>query len=183
MSELRQTPAREKQANELRQTPVHAVHVRLGARMVPFAGYDMPVQYEGILAEARAVRSTAGVFDVSHMGRITVDGTEARALLDWVHTADIGEAMPVGRARYGVLCDEDGGIIDDGIVYRLAGERFMLATLPMAAVAWFLIAFIDLWFVIPLAAVTYAAGVWLLRAFSPEDVALFRDLRRTDPVR
>ena len=110
----------------LRQTALHETHVHLGARMVPFAGYDMPVQYEGILAEARAVRSAAGVFDVSHMGRFTVEGPEARALLDWVHTADIGEAMPEGRARYGLLCNEDGGIIDDGIVYRLAGERFML---------------------------------------------------------
>ncbi len=110
----------------LLQTALHQTHVRLGARMVPFAGFDMPVQYEGILAEARAVRSAAGVFDVSHMGRFTVEGSEARALLDWVHTADIGEAMPLGRARYGLLCNEEGGIIDDGIVYRLADERFML---------------------------------------------------------
>ena len=110
----------------LLQTALHETHVRLGGRMVPFAGHDMPVQYEGILAEARAVRSGAGVFDVSHMARIMVEGAEARALLDWVHTADIGEAMPLGRARYGVLCNEAGGIIDDGIVYRLAGERFML---------------------------------------------------------
>ncbi len=110
----------------LRKTPLHATHVRLGARMVPFAGYDMPVRYEGILAEARAVRTDAGMFDVSHMGRITVEGPGARPLLDWVHTADIGEAMPLGRARYGLLCNEAGGIIDDGIVYRLADERFML---------------------------------------------------------
>ena len=110
----------------LLHTPLHATHVRLGARMVPFAGYDMPVQYEGILAEARAVRTGAGMFDVSHMGRFTVEGPGARALLDWVHTADIGEAMPVGRARYGLLCNEAGGIIDDGIVYRLADQRFML---------------------------------------------------------
>ncbi|MCI0821648.1 MAG: hypothetical protein J4N31_04880, partial [Chloroflexi bacterium] len=96
----------------LLQTALHETHVRLGARMVGFAGYDMPVQYEGILAEARAVRTGAGVFDVSHMGRIVVEGAEARALLDWVHTADIGEAMPVGRARYGLVCNEAGGIID-----------------------------------------------------------------------
>ncbi len=110
----------------LRNTVLHSDHVALGGRMVPFAGYDMPVQYEGILAEARAVRSAAGIFDVSHMGRFSVDGADARALLDWVHTADIGEAMPLARARYGLLCNEDGGIIDDAIVYRLDEERFMI---------------------------------------------------------
>ena len=110
----------------LRETVLHATHVGLDARMVPFAGYDMPVQYEGILAEAKAVRTTAGIFDVSHMGRFFASGPHARALLDWVHTADIGESMPVGRARYGLLCNEDGGIIDDDIVYRLGGDRYML---------------------------------------------------------
>ena len=110
----------------LLQTVLHETHLLLGARMVPFADYDMPVQYESILAEARAVRSGAGMFDVSHMGRFNVDGPDARALLDWVHTADIGEAMPAGRARYGLLCNEAGGIIDDGIVYRLGDERFLL---------------------------------------------------------
>ena len=127
----------------LLQTTLHETHVRLGARMVPFAGYDMPVQYDGILAEARAVRSAAGVFDVSHMGRFTVEGSEARALLDWVHTADIGEAMPLGRARYGLLCNEEGGIIDDGIVYRLAGERFML--IANAANATTVFAWLERW--------------------------------------
>ncbi len=110
----------------LRTTVLHEDHVSLGARMVPFAGYDMPVQYTGVLAEARAVRTAAGIFDVSHMGRFAVDGPDARALLDWVHTADVGEAMPTGRARYGLLCNESGGIIDDAIVYRLGGERFMI---------------------------------------------------------
>ena len=107
-------------------TPLHDAHVSLGARMVPFAGYDMPVQYEGIIAEVRAVRNGAGMFDVSHMGRFFIDGDDGRALLDWVHTADIGEAMPIGRARYGLLCKRDGGIIDDGIVYRLSEELYML---------------------------------------------------------
>ena len=110
----------------LRHTPLYEAHVRLGGRMVPFTGWEMPVQYQGILAEARAVRSSVGAFDVSHMGRIAVEGPDARALLDWVHTADIGERMAVGRARYGLLCNEQGGIIDDGIVYRLDQERFLL---------------------------------------------------------
>ncbi len=110
----------------LRTTVLHDDHVSLGARMVPFAGYDMPVQYAGVLAEARAVRTAAGIFDVSHMGRFAVDGPDARALLDWIHTADVGEAMPIGRARYGLLCNESGGIVDDAIVYRLGDERFMI---------------------------------------------------------
>ena len=110
----------------LRTTVLHDDHVALGGRMVPFAGYDMPVQYAGVLAEARAVRTAAGIFDVSHMGRFAVDGPDARALLDWVHTADVGEAMPMGRARYGLLCNESGGILDDAIVYRLGEERFMI---------------------------------------------------------
>jgi aminomethyltransferase len=110
----------------LRETILHETHVRLGGRMVPFAGFDMPVQYEGILAESRAVRTGAGIFDVSHMGRFFVEGPDARALLDWLHTADIGERMPIGRARYGLICNEAGGIIDDGIVYRLGPERFLL---------------------------------------------------------
>ncbi len=110
----------------LRETALHGEHVSLGGRMVPFAGYDMPVQYKGILAEARAVRSAAGIFDVSHMGRFFVEGPDARALLDWTHTADIGEGMPVGRARYGLLCNESGGVIDDALAYRLGEERFLL---------------------------------------------------------
>ena len=110
----------------LSRTVLHAEHAALGARMVPFAGYDMPVQYAGALAEARAVRSSAGAFDVSHMGRIFVEGPDARALLDWVHAADVGETMPVLRARYGLICNEAGGVIDDAIVYRLGEERFML---------------------------------------------------------
>ncbi len=110
----------------LSTTVLHDDHVSLGARMVPFAGYDMPVQYAGVLAEARAVRTAAGIFDVSHMGRFAVDGPDARALLDWVHTGDVSETMPMGRARYGLLCNESGGIIDDAIVYRLGDERFMI---------------------------------------------------------
>ena len=110
----------------LRCTPLYDMHISADARIVPFAGWEMPLQYQGILAEARAVRTHAGLFDVSHMGRIAVVGSSARALLNWVHTADIGPEMPVGRARYGLLCNDDGGIIDDGIVYRLRDERFLL---------------------------------------------------------
>ena len=111
----------------LSRTPLHQTHIDLGSRMVPFAGYDMPVQYDnGIIAEVKAVRTSAGIFDVSHMARIFVEGPDARSLLDWIHTANIGETMPVGRARYGLVCNEQGGIIDDGIVYRLGDDRYML---------------------------------------------------------
>ena len=96
----------------LLRTTLYDTHVTLGARMVPFSGYSMPVQYEGILAEVRAVRTGAGLFDVSHMGRFLIDGDDARGLLDWVHTGDISEDMPIGRARYGTICKRDGGIID-----------------------------------------------------------------------
>ena len=126
-------------ANDLLQTPLHEAHLRLGARMVPFAGWEMPVQYGGTLAEVAAVRTGAGIFDVSHMARFTVEGVDARALLDWVHTADIGDAMAVGRARYGLFCNEEGGIIDDGLVYRLDGQRFLVianASNATAVLAW-----------------------------------------------
>ncbi len=128
---------------QLQNTVLHDTHVRLGGRMVPFAGYDMPVQYEGILAEARAVRSGAGIFDVSHMGRFFVVGPDACALLDWVHTADIGKDMPIGRARYGLFCNEQGGIMDDGIIYRLAAERFLL--IANAANAQKILAWVTRW--------------------------------------
>lgn len=101
-----------------------------GARLVPFAGWHMPVQYSGILAEAKAVRLGAGIFDVSHMGRFEVVGAEAGLLLHQLVTADV-LTMPVGRARYTLICNALGGIIDDTIVYRLGEERFLLV--PNAA--------------------------------------------------
>ena len=115
---------------DLRATPLGRVHRESGARMVDFAGWEMPVQYSGILAEARAVRSSAGIFDVSHMGRMTVEGGGALALLDRVLSVDVAR-LRAGRARYGVVCDEDGGIIDDCIVYRTGERSYMLV--PNAA--------------------------------------------------
>ena len=87
----------------------------------------MPLQFKGILHESRAARSGSGLFDVSHMARIFVAGPQAAGLLDWIHSNDIGNAS-VLRSRYGVLCNEGGGIIDDGIVYRLDERRFLLVT-------------------------------------------------------
>ncbi|MDC0948089.1 glycine cleavage system aminomethyltransferase GcvT [Gammaproteobacteria bacterium] len=101
-----------------RLTPLHALHLELGARMVPFAGYSMPLQYrDGILAEHRHVRESAGLFDVSHMGQIMVRGPGCGEALEAILPADLID-MPVGRQQYSFLLDEQGGIIDDLIVTR-----------------------------------------------------------------
>ena len=105
----------------LRRTPLHDRHVALGARMVPFAGWEMPVQYEGVIQEHRAVREDAGAFDVSHMGELEVDGPRASELLQGLLSNDLGRIEP-GGAQYTLLTNEAGGIIDDLIVYEL--ERF-----------------------------------------------------------
>lgn len=115
---------------DLRSTPLSKLHRDVGARMVEFAGWDMPVQYEGILSEARAVRRSAGLFDVSHMGRFLIEGPGAAVHLDRVLSVNVPR-LAVGRARYGVVCDESGGIIDDCIVYRLGEEKYLLV--PNAA--------------------------------------------------
>ena len=110
---------------DLRQTPLHDVHVDLGARMVPFAGYEMPVQYDSILDEHRTVRSKVGLFDLSHMGEIELRGDEAVAFLRYALVSDPG-ALEVGQAQYSMLCQEDGGIVDDLICYRLEEHRFLI---------------------------------------------------------
>ena len=102
----------------LRRTPLHDRHVALGAKMVPFAGWEMPVQYEGVIQEHKAVRNDAGVFDVSHMGELEVEGPTARDLLQSTLSNDV-DRIAVGEAQYTLLTNEDGGIIDDLIVYRL----------------------------------------------------------------
>jgi glycine cleavage system T protein (aminomethyltransferase) len=105
--------------SELLQTPLNAEHRRLGARMVDFAGWDMPVQYaSGILAEHQAVRERCGLFDLSHMGRVHLRGREALALAQACCTRDL-TAIPNGTAGYGLLCSEAGGIVDDIIAYVL----------------------------------------------------------------
>jgi aminomethyltransferase len=109
----------------LRRTPLHAQHVALGARMVPFAGWEMPVQYEGVIPEHRAVRTDCGVFDVSHMGEIEVEGPRARQLLQSVLSNDLDRIGP-GQAQYTLLTNERGGIVDDLIVYELDPNRFLL---------------------------------------------------------
>ena len=110
---------------ELKRTALYQAHISLKARMVPFAGWEMPVQYSGILDETRALRSVAGIFDVSHMGRLYVSGSQAHLLMDWVLTASASD-LRLGRARYAMICDEDGGIIDDTVFYRLGEDYYLL---------------------------------------------------------
>src|SRR6058998_1049247 len=109
----------------LLKTPLHDRHVALGARIVPFAGWEMPVQYEGIIQEHRAVRADAGVFDVSHMGEVEVEGPRALELLQSLLSNDLDRIAP-GEAQYTLLTNERGGIVDDLIVYRLEPRRFLL---------------------------------------------------------
>jgi len=122
----------------LRRTPLYEQHVALGARMVPFAGWEMPVQYEGVIPEHKAVRSDAGVFDVSHMGEIEVEGPRALELLQSLLSSDMAKIEP-GRARYTLLTNERGGVVDDLIAYRLDEFRWLLvvnASNREADVAW-----------------------------------------------
>src|SRR5918997_4584863 len=102
----------------LRRTALYEEHAELGARMVPFAGWEMPVQYDGVIAEHRAVRTDCGVFDVSHMGQIEVEGPRAHDLLQSLLSNDLDKIAP-GAAQYTLLTNEAGGILDDLIAYRL----------------------------------------------------------------
>ncbi|HEU4753918.1 MAG TPA: glycine cleavage system aminomethyltransferase GcvT, partial [Armatimonadota bacterium] len=109
----------------LRRTPVYEQHVALGARMVPFAGWEMPVQYSGVLDEVKAVRTQAGLFDVSHMGEFHVTGAAALAWLNSLTTNDVSRLKP-GRAQYSLLLDEEAGILDDILVYCVDDETYLV---------------------------------------------------------
>jgi aminomethyltransferase len=109
----------------LRRTPLYDRHRALGARMVPFAGWEMPIQYAGIVSEHRAVRGAAGLFDLSHMGEFFFEGAGAQHALDRLVSSDIA-GLETGQARYGLLTNEKGTIVDDVIVYRLAPQRLMM---------------------------------------------------------
>ncbi|MBI2298981.1 MAG: glycine cleavage system aminomethyltransferase GcvT [Armatimonadetes bacterium] len=123
---------------ELRRTPLYDRHVALGARMVPFGGWEMPVQYEGILAEHRAARAGAGAFDVCHMGELELRGPGALPFLQQALTNDFS-SLAAGRCRYSLMCAPDGGILDDLVVYRTGEESWMVvvnAANTPADVAW-----------------------------------------------
>jgi aminomethyltransferase len=112
---------------ELKRTPLYQAHRDAGAKLVPFAGWEMPVQYEGIKQEHLAVRSACGVFDVSHMGEIETEGPEAAALLQRLLSNDVSR-IEVGGAQYSCLCREDGGVLDDLFTYRLGDHNFLTVT-------------------------------------------------------
>jgi aminomethyltransferase len=111
----------------LKRTPLYQQHVEAGARLVDFAGWEMPVSYEGVRQEHVAVRTGCGVFDVSHMGEIAASGPDALELLQRLLSNDVAK-IEVGGAQYSVLCRDDGGILDDLFTYRLADDRFLMVT-------------------------------------------------------
>ena len=110
---------------KLKRTPLFDVHVRAGAKMVPFGGWEMPVQYAGIIEEHRAVRGAVGLFDISHMGELEVRGPEALAVVQRLTTND-ASVLAEGQVQYTLLCDPEGGVVDDLTLYRLGPEQFML---------------------------------------------------------
>ena len=115
------------ETDTLKRTPLHDRHVAAGAKLVPFAGWEMPVQYQGIREEHTAVREGVGVFDVSHMGEVETSGPGAEELLQRLLSNDV-RRIPERGAQYSVLCNEDGGVLDDLFTYRLGPDRFLTVT-------------------------------------------------------
>jgi aminomethyltransferase len=115
---------------ELRHSPLEAVHAALGAKLGPFGGWNMPIEYEGAIAEHRAVRERVGLFDLTHLGKVELEGPGALALLQGVVTNDVG-AVAVGEAQYNLVLNEGGGVIEDLIVYRMDEQRYFVV--PNAA--------------------------------------------------
>lgn len=109
----------------LKKTPIHGEHLRLKAKMAEFGGYDMPIQYSSIIKEHKAVRNDAGIFDVSHMGEILVEGERAEQFLNSIFTNDL-RTLEVGKVQYTILVNDDGGTVDDLIVYKLKENSFLL---------------------------------------------------------
>jgi len=111
--------------SELKKTPLYEIHKSLGARLVPFAGWEMPVQYSGVMDEHKAVREAAGLFDVSHMGEIEIKGSQALDFVQKITTND-ASLLSTKQAQYSLICYPDGGIVDDTIVYKFSDEHYML---------------------------------------------------------
>jgi len=109
----------------MKRTPLYQIHLSAGARLVEYAGWEMPVQYSGVVDEYQTVRTAVGLFDVSHMGRLTVEGRDAVAFLQWVTTTN-PDRLAVGTAQYSMVCNPAGGIKDDMFIYRLAPARFLV---------------------------------------------------------
>jgi aminomethyltransferase len=122
----------------LLRTPLYDEHVKLGGRIVPFAGYEMPVQYTSIIAESKAVRESAGMFDVSHMARLTLKGADVLKFLERVTVNDVAK-LPDGQGQYSFLPNEQGGVVDDIIVYRISETEYRMvvnASNHQKDVAW-----------------------------------------------
>lgn len=122
----------------LKRTPLYDAHVRLGARLVEFGGWEMPIQYSGILDEHQAVRTAAGLFDISHMGEVLVSGPAAEEFLNGLLTNDLRKLVP-GQGQYTLLCRPDGGVIDDLFAYRIGSLDYLLiinASRAEVDVAW-----------------------------------------------
>ncbi len=120
----------------LKKTSLYSKHVSLGAKMVPFAGYEMPVQYsEGITSEHHSVRNEAGLFDVSHMGEFFVEGPDAGRFLQFVTTNDV-DALAIGQCQYSLLCQHDGGIIDDLLIYRKSRGYMLVVNAARKEIDW-----------------------------------------------
>lgn len=109
----------------MKLTKFNQVHKKLGAKMVEFAGFEMPIQYTSIIAEHKAVRNSVGVFDVSHMGEVFVTGKEAEKFVQYITINDASKLFP-GRVQYSAMCYPDGGIVDDLLVYKFSDEKFLL---------------------------------------------------------
>jgi glycine cleavage system T protein (aminomethyltransferase) len=115
------------EAGTLKRTPLYEAHIEAGAKLVPFAGWEMPVEYDGIKAEHLRVRESCGVFDVSHMGEIETEGPQAVDLLQRLLSNDVSK-IQIGGAQYSCLCREDGGVLDDLFTYRLGEDRYLTVT-------------------------------------------------------
>ncbi|MBL6765326.1 MAG: glycine cleavage system aminomethyltransferase GcvT [Verrucomicrobiae bacterium] len=109
----------------LKRTPLFESHVHAGARVVDFGGWEMPVQYAGIVAEHNCVRQAAGIFDISHMGEVRITGAESKSFLNHLLTNDVGTLFP-GQGQYSIMCNESGGAIDDLYVYRTGPQEYLL---------------------------------------------------------
>jgi len=109
----------------MKKTALNSIHKELGAKMVEFAGWSMPVQYEGVRKEHRAVRQSAGLFDVSHMGEIEIRGKDAINFCQWITTNDVNKVANF-QAQYTLLCNHEGGVVDDVIIYKFSDELFLV---------------------------------------------------------
>ncbi len=111
--------------NDIKQTCLHDNHVALKALMSPFGGFDMPIEYSGIVEEHQAVRNACGVFDVSHMGEVIITGADATQFVNYIFSNNVSAAQP-GQCLYGMMLHEDGGVVDDLLVYKFSDTRFLL---------------------------------------------------------